>query len=80
MDTPKKKAVRASRDKIYVFPDGTRITWAESTFRVCINPAKDHGIVLSAGSFGGMVAVVSWPKDSNGNPSADAFTQHRRGK
>lgn len=76
----KKKRVRISPDKVYVFPDGTAVTWSENLFRVCINPAKEHGLVAAHGSFGGMLAVVSWPKDELGNPAKDAFTQRQGAK
>lgn len=74
---PKKKRVKASPDKVYIFPDGTMVTWSESLFRVCVNPAKGHGLVAAHGSFGGMTAIVSWPKDASGNPAPDAFTQRQ---
>lgn len=65
---PKPKRVRANKDKVYVFPDGTKVKWAESTFRVCVIPPKGHGLVVQHGSWGGIVAINSWPTDEHGNP------------
>jgi hypothetical protein len=73
----KKRRLRIKLDAVYVFPDGTQVTWSESLFRVCVNPAKGHGLVAAHGSFGGMTVIVSWPKDDNGNPAVDAFTQRQ---
>lgn len=80
-ELPKPKRVRASLDKVYVFPDGTRVKWSDSTFRLCVLPAdKEHGLVVQHGSYGGMVAVNSWPKDEHGNPKPGFLAERYAGR